>query len=296
MRQKMIEPEEENGLTSLVSAVKDFFKENKVEILGGVQCSETKVKILNNELSSIESKYNIEDKDVDKIYLAVPDAIVECVKPYVVALSDSMSYEEILRYFMKLSADIDNPLSQAMDIAKIDKYFGEQMVYNSVCSFNSGTLAIIWSALILSLYKKHINEISNFDLKKIIQGGVAFSLTFGVMLMQYEHRRSGSPSNCLRKLSSQYYKFREQQNKLPDLLNLDKMKNSISEASYNDKLRMGQLFNMVYTFRIGDCCISKLGHSHSYIDVRTIIQSAWPLPTDYDISKMYRLYTESYIY
>ena len=74
------------------------------------------------------------------------------------------------------------------------------------------------------------------------------------------------------------------------------MKKSISEASYTDKIRMGQLFNMVYTFRIGDTCISKLTKGSSFIDINSIIRAAWPLPTDYDISKMYRLYTESYIY
>ena len=115
------------------------------------------------------------------------------------------------------------------------------------------------------------------------------------MFMQYEHKNSGSPTNYISKLSSVYYKYRGHYS-LPDLLNLDKMKKSISEASYTDKIRMGQLFNMVYTFRIGDTCISKLTKGSSLIDINSIIRAAWPLPTDYDISKMYRLYTESYIY
>ena len=118
----------------------------------------------------------------------------------------------------------------------------------------------------------------------------------GVLLLQYEHKSSGSPTNYLRKLSNIYYKFRSRQASLPDILNMDRMKMSISEASSYDKMRMGQLFNMVYTFRIGDACLSKLTRGSSYLDITSIIRSAWPLPTDSDVTKMYRLYTENRIY
>lgn len=267
----------------------------KVKILDYISLSERKVNKLNEKLAIAASKYTVEASDVIAIYDNIPDEIVTCIKNKIINLSDSMTYEEILKHFMKISSDVDNPISQSMDIAKIDKYFGERMVYNMTCSINSGSLAIIWSALLLSIYSKYVSSVDSYNFGKIIKCGVAFALSFGVMFMQYEHKNSGAPTNYISKLSSVYYKYRGNYS-LPDLLNLDKMKNSISEASYTDKIRMGQLFNMVYTFRIGDTCISKLTKGSSSIDINSIIRAAWPLPTDYDISKMYRLYTEAYIY
>lgn len=288
------EPEKEDVIESIAKGIRTLIGSNKITILDHVSMSERKVNKLNQKLATATSKYSVEPSDVISIYDSVPDEIVTCIREKIVGMSGSMTYEEILKHFMQMSSDVDNPLSQSMNIAKIDKYFGEKMVYNMTCSINSGTLAIIWSALLLSIYSKHASSIDSYNCDKIIKCGVALALSFGVMFMQYEHKNSGSPTNYISKLSSVYYKYRG--NSLPDLLNLDKMKNSISEASYTDKIRMGQLFNMVYTFRIGDTCISKLTKGSSFIDINSIIRAAWPLPTDYEISKMYRLYTEPYIY
>lgn len=294
MYQIQINPEPQYR-NEIVETISNLIFGKKVRILGDISLSERKVNKLNEKLAIAAQKYTVEASDVIAIYDKIPEEIVTCIKNKIINLSDSMTYEEILKHFMKISSDVDNPISQSMNIAKIDKYFGEKMVYNMTCYINSGTLAIIWSALILSIYSKYVSSVDSYNYGKIVKCGVAFALSFGVMFMQYEHKNSGSSTNYISKLSSVYYKYRENYS-LPDLLNLDKMKKSISEASYTDKIRMGQLFNMVYTFRIGDTCISKLIKGSSFIDINSIIRAAWPLPTDYDISKMYRLYTESYIY
>lgn len=295
MYQIQITPEPQYQKDDVVETISNLIFGKKIKILDNISISERKVNKLNEKLDIASSKYTVDASDVIAIYDKIPDEIVTCIENKITSLSGSMTYEEILKHFIKISSDVANPISQSMDIAKIDKYFGERMVYNMTCSINSGTLAIIWSALLLSIYSKYVNSVGSYNCGKIIKCGVAFALSFGVMFMQYEHKNSGSPTNYISKLSSVYYKFRGNYS-LPDLLNLDKMKNSISEASYADKIRMGQLFNMVYTFRIGDTCISKLTKGSSFIDINSIIRAAWPLPTDYDISKMYRLYTESYIY
>lgn len=295
MYQIQINPKPQYQKDEIVETISNLIFGKKVRILGDISLSERKVNKLNEKLAIAASKYTVEASDVIAIYDKIPEEFVTCIKNKIINLTDSMTYEEILKHFMKISSDVDNPISQSMNIAKIDKYFGEKMVYNMTCSINSGTLAIIWSALILSIYSKYVSSVDSYNYGKIVKCGVAFALSFGVMFMQYEHKNSGSPTNYISKLSSVYYKYRGNYS-LPDLLNLDKMKKSISEASYTDKIRMGQLFNMVYTFRIGDTCISKLTKGSSFIDINSIIRAAWPLPTDYDISKMYRLYTESYIY
>ena len=295
MYQIKINPEPQYPKDDVVETISNLIFGKKITILDNISLSERKVNKLNEKLAIASSKYTVDASDVIAIYDKIPDEIVACIKDRIIGLSESMTYEEILKHFMKISSDVDNPISQSMNIAKIDKYFGDKMVYNMTCSINSGTLAIIWSALILSIYSKYVSSVDSYNYGKIVKCGVAFALSFGVMFMQYEHKNSGSPTNYISKLSSVYYKYRGNYS-LPDLLNLDKMKKSISEASYTDKIRMGQLFNMVYTFRIGDTCISKLTKGSSFIDINSIIRAAWPLPTDYDISKMYRLYTESYIY
>ena len=295
MYQIKINPEPQYQKDDVVETISNLIFGKKITILDNISLSERKVNKLNEKLAIASSKYTVDASDVIAIYDKIPDEIVACIKDRIIGLSESMTYEEILKHFMKISSDVDNPISQSMNIAKIDKYFGEKMVYNMTCSINSGTLAIIWSALILSIYSKYVSSVDSYNYGKIVKCGVAFALSFGVMFMQYEHKNSGSPTNYISKLSSVYYKYRGNYS-LPDLLNLDKMKKSISEASYTDKIRMGQLFNMLYTFRIGDTCISKLTKGSSFIDINSIIRAAWPLPTDYDISKMYRLYTESYIY
>lgn len=266
----------------------------KVTILNGIQCPKISVTVLNKTLSLLESSSQIEASDINLVYITIPNKVVDHLKGFVTAIPEANSYEDILKYFMDLSIRADNPLSKAMKIAKIDDLFGEKMVYNQTCAIKNWTLAIIWSALILSIYKKYNTEMTDAIIRKILRGGIAFSLTFGVMLMQYEHNNNGSPTNYLRKLCNQYHRFREQQSNLPDLLNLDKLKTSITEVSSYDKLRMGQLFNMVYTFRIGDCFISNLTYNNS--DIMKILQSAWPIPNDTDISKIYQLYTEDHIY
>ena len=288
-------PEPQLQWGDVVNKLSDIIFGKTITILDHISLSERKVYKLNEKLAVASSKYVVEVSDVMAIYDQIPNEIISCVKEKVVRHPGSMSYEEILKHFMQMSSDVDNPLSQSMNIAKIDKYFGEKMVYNMTCSINSGTLAIIWSALLLSIYSKYASSVDSYNCDKIIKCGVAFALSFGVMFMQYEHKNSGSPTNYISKLSSVYNKYRGNYS-LPDLLNLDKMKNSISEASYMDKIRMGQLFNMVYTFRIGDACICKLTKDSNFIDVKSIVSAAWPLPTDYDISKMYRLYTDSHVY
>lgn len=291
-KNKTIVDEIEEVCTRLVK----IFSGPKVLICDNLYVSEMKVLKLNKCLARISSKQTVDDEDILTLYYAIPDELVLAIKENIVGLSGTMTYEEMLKHFMNIACNVDTPLSRSMEIAKIDKYFGERMVYNSVCSINSGTLAVIWSALILSIYGKYVSEVDSYNLSKAIKCGIAFSMGVGVLLLQYEHKSSGSPTNYLRKLSNIYYKFRSRQASLPDILNMDRMKMSISEASSYDKMRMGQLFNMVYTFRIGDACLSKLTRGSSYLDITSIIRSAWPLPTDSDVTKMYRLYTENRIY
>lgn len=274
----------------------EAFQGPEILICNNIYVSEAKVLKLNKCLMRVADKQVVDSEDVLSLYDAIPNGLVLAVKENIVGLSRTMTYEEILKHFMGVACDADTPLSRSMSIAQIDKYFGEGMVYNSACSINRGTLAVVWSALILSIYGKYVSEVDTYNLNKIIKCGIAFSMGVGVLLLQYEHKSSGSPTNYLRKLSSGYYKFRSRQASLPDILNMDRMKTSISEASSYDKMRMGQLFNMVYTFRIGDACLSKLTRGSSFIDVGSIVRSAWPLPTDSEVSKMYRLYTEDSIY
>lgn len=285
-----------DGIEELGSKLIEAFQSSKVLICDNLYVSERKVLKLNKCLMRSADKQIIDSEDIISLYNAIPDELVLAIKENIIGLSRTMTYEEILKHFMDIACTVDTPLSRSMNIAKIDKYFGERLVYNSACSINRGTLAVVWSALILSIYGKYVSEVDSYNLSKVIKCGIAFSMGLGVLLIQYEHKSSGSPTNYLRKLSNIYYKFRNRQTSLPDILNMDKMKTSISEASAYDKMRMGQLFNMVYTFRIGDTCLSKLTKGSSFIDVGSIVRSAWPLPTDSEVSKMYRLYTESSIY
>ena len=159
MYQIKINPEPQYQKDDVVETISNLIFGKKITILDNISLSERKVNKLNEKLAIASSKYTVDASDVIAIYDKIPDEIVACIKDRIIGLSESMTYEEILKHFMKISSDVDNPISQSMNIAKIDKYFGEKMVYNMTCSINSGTLAIIWSALILSIYSKYVSSV-----------------------------------------------------------------------------------------------------------------------------------------
>lgn len=280
--------------------------EKELLIMNGVRIKESDVIKMNGLLNSFYAQTRVYEVDVKKIYENIPNELVTAVE--VLVKDDSFStYEEILKRFMDISACVNNPLIKGLDLQpKIDNLFGTDLIDCNSFNVNRGSLAIIWSAMLLNLYAKYSSSIVGFEKKRIVRGCIALALGVGVGFLQFCHKSPESLTNYVRLLSEGYNTIQDKYNqrnerKIPEILILSTPHKTLSYLTDNEKLSVGQALNMSYTFRIGDAFLASLeglGRSNCLSEdiIFNMIDSAWPTPSKNEIEKMYRLYTETYIY
>lgn len=294
------------GLVEVGETIKGLITPPQVKILNGVKIRRSKVSEINELLSLFYNQTNVYAIDVIKIYETIPDKLVSAVANLVKVISVP-TYEDILKRFMEASRIVENPLITGIDaLPKIDDFFGTQLIDCSAFNINRGSLAIIWSAMLLNLYSKYSSSVENFEKNRIIKGCISLALGVGVGFLQFCHKSPESPTNYIRLASEAYNEIRDKynqhnENKIPDVLKIESPRKTLSCLTQNEKLSVGQALNMSYTFRIGDTFLTSLESlTHCGVLSKDIvfnmINTAWPIPTESEMEKMYKLYTENYIY
>lgn len=90
---------------------------------------------------------------------------------------------------------------------------------------------------------------------------------------------------------------------IPDILKINSPRADFASMTLNEKISVGQVLNMVYTFRIGDMVLSSLEYMQSEPSVyisddicARLFESIDPTPNIEEVNKIYHLYTEGDIY
>jgi len=273
--------------------------------INGHKVLESEVLRINGLLTGLYSQYNVYAIDVKKIYWSVDDSLINSILSIIKVL-DGTTYEEILRTSMKFAKMANNPIITGFDaLPALDNLFGLNLIEADSFGVQRCGLAVIWSGLLLSLFSKYSCSVIESEKKNIVKAGVALSLGTGVSFLQFCHKSPESITNYLRLLYEGYNNIRDKYNQrherqIPDVLKINSPRKDFALLTDNQKITVGQVLNMVYTFRIGDMFLSVLEEEKPSLlsseVIEKAIESIWPFPTQSDVNKIYKLYTENRIY
>lgn len=304
------------GVATIASGIKKLFTPKTAEksttvhatpttYLYGHSVSEQEVSLLKNKLTSFYGQSRVYGVDAKEIYDTIKDDLVLVLTPYVDAF-DGTTFEEILKYAMDLSRRANNPIIKGIDaLPGLDNLLKTDLIDSDTFGVQRISLAIIWSALITALFTKW-TIVTDGEKKRIIKGGIALSLSVGVAFIQFCHKSPESVTNYLRMLYEGYTNVRDRYNmhhskQIPDILKIGNPRSDFAKMTGQEKITIGQILNMVYTFRVGDMALSVLENKSKNFGIsddicKELISSVIPAPTQSETNKIYRLYTEDHIY
>ena len=273
--------------------------------INGQRILQSEVQKVNGLLSDYYGQYRVYAIDVKTLYRSIDDSLVNSIFSFVQVV-DGTSYEEILKSAMRLAQKANNPIIRGFDaLPALDNKFGLDLIEADSFGVQRGSLAIIWSGLLLSLFTKYSTSVIDSERKNIVKVGIALSLGAGVAFLQFCHKSPESVTNYLRMLYEGYNTARDKYNQrferqIPDILKINSPRKDFARMTGNEKITVGQVMNMVYTFRVGDMFLSELEKEKcGYLSSETIekaIEAIWPTPSQEETKKIYRLYTENKIY
>lgn len=289
-----------------VEVVKPKLATQETVLLYGKNVQSVELVTVSKQLSSYYYQSRVYSVDVKSIYESIKDDLVLTVMPFVSALSGT-SYEEILRNAMDMARMANNPITRGIDaLPMLDNLLKTDLIEADSFNVNRTTLAIVWSSLILALFSKW-TSVCDGEKKRIVKSGIALSLGIGVSFVQFCHKSPESITNYIRMLYEGYNDIRDKYNQrhekhIPDILKINSPRADFALMTSHEKISVGQVLNMVYTFRIGDIVLSVLESmrdQYLYISddiCERIFTSINPTPNDEEVNKLYRLYTEGHIY
>ena len=294
----------------------------KVSLCGG-EVSKKEIQAIDVKLGTYYRQNEIFVSDVLDIYDSIEDDLIQIIIDDIDPIEGT--YEEILKKAMDKAAFVNNPIIAGYDalpsvVRFLDRHFRLPGSVTGLMNIPVGvqrySLAIIWSSLLYSIFRKYAS-VSDFQKKSIVRAGISLTLGVGVSFIQYYHRKPDSITNYLRMLYEGYDVVRNLYNRgntllfddnlwqfeklLPDFLNIAKKNKDFSSMTGEEKVTAGQSLNMTYTFRIGDVYLTTLEKgsfesSFSRDLLRSITTSVLPWPLRWEIEKMYKLYKEKTIY
>lgn len=291
--------------TRFLPELKSIFQP-KVVSVGGIIVKASKVKKVNKLLDEYYYQSRVYAVDAIELYKNIPSELVTAVIGAVCPNDISMTYEEILKMFMETARYINNPIVSGLDASpKLDKFFELDLISVNSYNVNRGSLAVVWSALLLNLWAKYTSRgTTEMVLEHIVKGGISLALGIGLGFLQFCHKSPESPTSYIRLAYEVYNDGKSYYNrflhKIPSPLAVSRPIERLSSATDSEIRSTGQMLNMVYTFRIGDIFLSVLEKEKPYVifdnTMERIINAIWPLPTQADMRKMFELYTEGNIY
>lgn len=228
-------------------------------------------------------------------------------------LNPTMSYEEILKLYMDMSA-------KASELEGIDVLRGLNVrclneLFDEISIPNPGTqtivLSFIWASMIYDLESKRSCSPSESEKNKIIKTCIGL-LGFASQVFHREiplwkwigtvYKVFTKAGDCIK---NSPYLYRNLYLKLfPDKdIDITRFPNWHKELEKyidrDDKITIGKAFNISYTFRVGDIYLHSVLNNSSYFDdelKERLIDSLSPVPKERDLMRIFDLYTKPSIY
>ncbi len=260
----------------------------------------------------------------DKLYLNMPQAVVEeftfAINDFNTANPDFLnvdeSYEEIMKQFMKYSADINLPfliidsrnkifnvVIKAVNLFKEGKY---STINEDVLPLKPVALAMLWALLMMKLVRKYTKYCTDLELKRIVK--ITLSIVISTIIGFTGYMHSGgfvgnlsSPTKIIKTCYTIQKSIEEYApkfyNKIPEYLKF-KDCHDFNSLIKSQQISASKGLNMTYTFRVGDSLLHNLSRN-KYLDdgiIKKVFTSLWPLPTEEESKKMYQLYTDNKVY
>ena len=315
------------GAAKVFEDVKEFFAEEDAPVtttttihpltvsLYNRDVSQVEVRSLNSLLNSYYGQLTVYSVDFREIYDSIQDDLVLAIEPYVQAGSrgstSTSTYEEILKSSMDLARRVNNPIIKGVDALprvneKLEALLEKDLLDIDHPGIQRTTLALIWCDLLLGIFSKWSSCLTSLEKRRIIKGGIALSLGIGVAFIQFCHKSPQSITSHLRMLYEGYNNIRDAYNQrferqLPDILRIESPRVDFARMTGREKITVGQVLNMVYTFRVGDMALSLLeekDHEKTVTEeiCKKVISSVTPIPTQGQIDRIYKLYSRRHLY
>ena len=273
--------------------------------INGQKILQSEMQKINGLLLNYYSQPMMYAFDIKTLYWTIDDSLVNSIFSLIRVL-DGTSYEEIIKFAMGIAQKANNPIIKGFDsLPALDNRFGLDLIEADSFGIQRGSLAIIWSGLLLSLFTKYTSSVNDGEKKNIVKAGIALSLGAGVAFLQFCHKSPESVTNYLRMLYEGYNTARDKYNQrferqIPDILKINSPRKDFAVMTGNEKITVGQVMNMVYTFRVGDMFLSELEKEKCCLlssdTIEKAIDAIWSIPLQKETNKIYRLYTENKIY
>ena len=153
----------------------------KVVSIGNITVKASKVKKVNKLLDEYYCQSRVYAADAIELYRNIPSELVTAVIGAVCPNDISMTYEEILKMFMETARYINNPIVSGLDaLPKLDNFFELDLISVNSYNVNRGSLAVVWSALLLNLWAKYTSRVTTETvLEHIVKGGISLALGIG---------------------------------------------------------------------------------------------------------------------
>jgi hypothetical protein len=275
----------------------------------------------------------VDKKDVrfeefeSKVYSCIPDsmvsAFVDAVDAYCSLPSSPFvgreTYEEILKRYMdsvncvpSFIGNIESKLGTAVKVFNV--------IIKLLNKFTSGTrktldwdiipikpiiLALLWTFLLMELTSKYLTSREELDKRCIAKMAISLLLALFAGFTGYMHSGGNAGFPSITSYIRKYYNAQLwlENDRTFDLNLIPQCLKFKEYLDYSNLLKYKQIdaakgINMVYTFRIGDTLLMNLFDKRMFSErvVKQALKSLWPLPSDIEARKMYRLYKESKIY
>ena len=295
-----------DGLVSLGKSIGKFI--DKVTTKTPVSPPSSTITI--SEMLAIVQTTTTTNQFVDKVVAKVPNKVAEeLAKSEQVLLvaqkyASTKTYEDIIREFMSMSKEMTLPstLSGALRWGnRLEDWFtGTTIIRDSgALQLKPVMLATLWSTMLMALIIKRMGSIGDYQKENVAKFAIALVVSIISGIGSYAH--SGG-SICgvksLTKYAPRYVKYiqgiRETKpwlyKKIPQIL-VFKNKDFESMNTY-EQASTQQGLNMAYTFRIADNLLGTLqGEGGFWLSVVSkLVDSLWPLPTENEADRMYRMY------
>lgn len=248
----------------------------------------------------------------NKIYVQVPDSLCESYNKilerfriqYPKGDAAAMTYEEILKFHMDLAADASELARVDVIIELVSFFTGISIPIPSPQTF---ALSLIWASMIYDLEAKKSSAPDGEEKNKIAKTCIGL-LGFASQIFHREtplwrwiatiYKSFAMAGDYIKESPYLYRKLFPHKN-----IDIKRFPNWHKElekhVDRDDKVSIGQAFNICYTFRVGDIYLHSVLNTSSYFNdelKQRLIDSLSPMPRERDLMRIFDLYTKPYIY
>lgn len=301
-----------DGIEAIASLFKKKKKESSVTTVSSAMATNTqtekRVQIGNLSIpqtyaTSVETFYNQTQMyrvDYKELYVNAPQTLVDSVVAFLPASAGDaprdLTYEEILRAHIEVAKLANHSLVKTADMILWLCIGWGGIQRTSLCTN--------WACLLFNLFAKFTSTITPDERNRIARGGIALAIGSTITFFQYMHKSPYGVTNYLRIMYEGYNEIRDWSNQhfsyqIPDILKMESPRKEFARMTDDEKTTVGQMLNMVYTFRIGDAYLETCKSSNIWTDTtmeKIIDKSVSPLPEKEELKKMYKLYTKEKLY